>query len=100
MCLNADLRQRGSRLCLRRGDSAAILQTLARATGADAAFWNRRCEAAGPTIRLTAILDPVGLLGLTYWYALYPLHRYAFTGLLRGIVKAAEGDSRAKPFRG
>jgi uncharacterized protein YbjT (DUF2867 family) len=55
-------------------------------------------DATGSTIRQTAIFDPIGLLGLTYWYALYPLHQYVFAGLLRGIVKATEGNSRAKPF--
>ena len=38
------------------------------------------------TIRQTAIFDPVGLLGLIYWYALYPLHQLVFAGMLRGIV--------------
>ena len=28
-----------------------------------------------PSIRQTAIFDPVGLGGLAYWYALYPMHR-------------------------
>jgi len=45
-CLDADLRQRGSWLSIRRGRSAAILQTLARDTGADAVFWNRCYEPA------------------------------------------------------
>ncbi|MCG3118550.1 MAG: hypothetical protein ALAOOOJD_00770 [bacterium] len=47
-------------------------------------------EAQGPatTIRQTAIFDPVGMLGLLYWYALYPLHELIFAGMLRGIVKA------------
>ncbi len=40
-------------------------------------------------IRQTAIFDPVGLLGLVYWYALYPVHRVVFSGMLRGIVRAA-----------
>jgi hypothetical protein len=31
-------------------------------------------EATGSTIRQTAMFDPVGLLGLLYWYAMYPLH--------------------------
>jgi deoxyribodipyrimidine photo-lyase len=44
--LNADLRQRGSRLSIRQGISTAILQTLVRDTGADAVFWNRRYEPA------------------------------------------------------
>jgi uncharacterized protein YbjT (DUF2867 family) len=41
------------------------------------------------TIRQTAIFDPVGLLGLTYWYALYPFHFLVFSGMLRRIVDAA-----------
>ena len=47
-------------------------------------------NASSSTIRQTAIFDPVGLLGLTYWYTLYPLHRLVFAGMLRGIAKAAE----------
>ena len=38
------------------------------------------------TIRQTAIFDPLGLLGLIYWYALYPLHQLVFAGMLRGIA--------------
>lgn len=41
------------------------------------------------TIRQTALFDPVGLLGLTYWYSLYPLHELVFAGMLRGIARAA-----------
>jgi hypothetical protein len=40
-------------------------------------------------IRQTAIFDPVGLSGLAYWYALYPLHRVVFSGMLKGIVRAS-----------
>lgn len=47
---------------------------------------------AGSTIRQTALFDPVGLFGLLYWYALYPVHKLVFAGLLRGIARAAEGD--------
>jgi uncharacterized protein YbjT (DUF2867 family) len=42
------------------------------------------------TIRQTAMFDPVGLLGLAYWYLVYPLHALVFSGMLRGIVRAAE----------
>ncbi len=41
------------------------------------------------TIRQTAIFDPVGLLGLVYWYALYPVHQLIFGGMLRGITNNA-----------
>ena len=44
----------------------------------------------GSTIRQTAIFDPVGLGGLAYWYALYPMHWLVFAGMLRGLVRAAE----------
>jgi Protein of unknown function (DUF2867) len=52
-------------------------------------------EATGSTIRQTAIFDPVGLLGLIYWYAVYPLHHVVFAGMLRGIVKAVAEESPA-----
>jgi deoxyribodipyrimidine photo-lyase len=46
--LDGELRARGSRLVLARGDSLGTLRTLARATGAGAVYWNRRYE---PDIR-------------------------------------------------
>lgn len=42
------------------------------------------------TIRQTAIFDPVGLFGLAYWYALYPVHQFVFAGMLRNIAAAVE----------
>ena len=59
-----------------------------------------RPEDPGSVIRQTATFDPVGLFGLAYWYALYPLHRLVFAGMLRGIAAAAEKDAgrrRATP---
>jgi uncharacterized protein YbjT (DUF2867 family) len=40
-------------------------------------------------IRQTAEFDPIGLFGLLYWYALYPLHQLMFRGMLRNIARAA-----------
>lgn len=48
-------------------------------------------EESGSTIRQTAIFDPAGLAGLVYWYALYPLHRFVFAGMLRRIALRATG---------
>lgn len=45
-------------------------------------------DASGSTIRQTALFDPAGLLGLAYWYLLYPLHRWIFTGMLKRIAAA------------
>jgi uncharacterized protein YbjT (DUF2867 family) len=47
-------------------------------------------EGDGTTIRQTAVFDPVGVLGLLYWYGVYPLHARVFTGMLRGVARAAE----------
>lgn len=45
--------------------------------------------AARSVIRQTAIFEPRGLLGLLYWYGLYPLHSLVFRGMLHGITRAA-----------
>jgi len=47
-------------------------------------------SAEGSVIRQTAVFEPRGLLGLLYWYALYPVHGLIFGGMLRGIARAAE----------
>jgi len=47
-------------------------------------------SATGSIIRQTAIFDPLGLAGLFYWYALYPLHQPIFSGMLRGVAAAAQ----------
>ena len=44
------------------------------------------------TVRQTAIFDPIGLFGLAYWYALYPLHEFVFNGMLNGLVKYAHSQ--------
>ena len=51
---------------------------------------------AGETqLRQTAVFEPRGLFGLVYWYALYPLHRIVFDGLIESIRRRAESaDSR------
>lgn len=44
------------------------------------------------TVRQTAIFDPVGLRGLLYWYAAYPLHAWLFKGMLRRIAEKAAAE--------
>jgi hypothetical protein len=51
-----------------------------------------RPDGSGSTIEQRAIFDPVGLLGLTYWYSVYPLHNLIFGGMLRGIAAAGGGS--------
>jgi uncharacterized protein YbjT (DUF2867 family) len=48
----------------------------------------------GTTIRQTAVFDPIGLLGLLYWYGVYPLHARVFAGMLRGAARSAEQYGR------
>ncbi len=47
-------------------------------------------DASGCILRQSAIFDPVGLLGLIYWYAIWPLHQAVFAGMLRHLARAAE----------
>lgn len=47
---------------------------------------------SGATIRQTALYDPVGLFGLMYWWAIYPLHVLIFRRMLRNISRAAEAS--------
>jgi uncharacterized protein YbjT (DUF2867 family) len=45
-------------------------------------------------LRQTAVFEPRGLLGLAYWYALYPLHEVIFSGLIEAIGRRAEAGAR------
>jgi uncharacterized protein YbjT (DUF2867 family) len=40
-------------------------------------------------IRQTAVFEPSGVSGLLYWYGVYPLHGLVFSGMLKGIARAA-----------
>ena len=40
-------------------------------------------------IQQTAIFEPHGVGGLLYWYALYPVHRLIFNGMLSGVASFA-----------
>jgi uncharacterized protein YbjT (DUF2867 family) len=46
-------------------------------------------DSSGSQIRQTAIFDPIGVAGLLYWYALLPLHRRIFEGMLESIAARA-----------
>jgi len=46
-------------------------------------------EGDGSRITQTAMFDPRGLAGLAYWYAVWPLHRLVFAGMLRGLARRA-----------
>ncbi len=43
-------------------------------------------------LRQTAYFAPKGLMGLLYWYILYPLHALIFSGLINEIKKLAESE--------
>lgn len=53
-------------------------------------------DEAGSTIRQTSMFDPVGLPGLLYWYLLYPVHKYVFSGMLRAMVGEAKRMARSE----
>jgi hypothetical protein len=49
-----------------------------------------------PLLTQTAFFAPRGLLGVLYWYALYPFHSMIFGGMIQRLAnRAAEIDSRS-----
>ena len=51
-------------------------------------------QGSGSAVRQTAIFDSVGIMGLLYWYALYPLHQFVFQGMLKGLVRVMNSLQR------
>ena len=56
----------------------------------------------GVQLRQTAVFDPAGCFGLTYWYLLSPIHHLVFGRMLRGIGRvigrpASAGTTRWSP---
>ena len=43
-------------------------------------------------IRQTAIFDPIGVAGLMYWYALYPVHKLMFGKMLNAIAASCQDE--------
>jgi len=48
----------------------------------------------GSLLQQTAFFAPKGLIGLAYWYGLYPLHQMLFSGMIRKIVERAQAPRR------
>ncbi len=46
-------------------------------------------DGPGSSVNATAYWHPAGVLGLAYWYALEPAHRFLFKGLTRAILRRA-----------
>jgi uncharacterized protein YbjT (DUF2867 family) len=49
----------------------------------------------GSVLLQTATFDPIGLAGLAYWRALWPVHNWVFAGMVRGLVRSAEAPGAA-----
>ena len=43
----------------------------------------------------TAFFAPKGLMGWLYWYALYPVHQFIFSGMIDQIARRAAADSES-----
>ncbi|MFC1534998.1 SDR family oxidoreductase [Thermodesulfobacteriota bacterium] len=61
-----------------------------------------RLKGEGTEIQQLSRFLPRGILGLVYWYVLYPFHQYIFKGMLRGIAQSVrrrivEGPDRFAP---
>ncbi|MGE0040781.1 MAG: SDR family oxidoreductase [Vicinamibacterales bacterium] len=52
-------------------------------------------EGGGSVVSQTAFFAPRGLPGWIYWYALYPIHRVIFSGMIDRLAERATGVARA-----
>ena len=53
-------------------------------------FEIREREDGSTWLDQAAVFAPRGLMGLLYWYALYPIHAWIFRGMIRAIARRAE----------
>lgn len=44
-------------------------------------------DRGGSRVEQTAFFEPRGILGYVYWYAVLPLHRFVFPGLINALTK-------------
>jgi uncharacterized protein YbjT (DUF2867 family) len=51
-------------------------------------------RAGGTLLIQTAFFEPHGLMGLLYWYGLFPFHQLIFNGMARAIVRGAEATNK------
>jgi uncharacterized protein YbjT (DUF2867 family) len=51
--------------------------------------WEVVPEGRGSRVIQTALFAPHGLFGILYWYALFPVHKFIFSAMLRAIVRDA-----------
>ena len=49
----------------------------------------------GARLIQTAFFAPRGLLGLLYWYGLYPIHTAIFSGMIRRLAVLSERTAAA-----
>ena len=47
----------------------------------------------GTLLIQTAFFEPKGLSGLLYWYGLYPIHAFVFSGMIRRVGERAEAPA-------
>lgn len=50
-------------------------------------------------LRMIAYFHPKGLWGMAYWYSLIPMHLFIFSGMLKAIAKAADGEIVKGPWK-
>jgi uncharacterized protein YbjT (DUF2867 family) len=68
-----------------------------RVPGAAWLQWELEREAGGTRVVQSALFAPTGVLGVGYWWALYPIHSLIFSALIRAIGHEAEARERVEP---
>lgn len=57
--------------------------------------WETHAEGDGTRLVQKAIFAPRGLLGVAYWYSLYPVHKFIFSDMIRAVARDAMAMKQA-----
>ncbi len=77
-------------------DSLLLLFAEMKLPGRAWLYFQVEPDERGAEVRMTAVFDPIGVLGRLYWFMVYPFHFLVFNGMFKGIVLAVERNRRGR----
>ena len=61
--------------------------------------WEAVPDGSGTRLVQTAAFAPTGILGVLYWYSLYPIHQVIFSAMLQAIIDDAQDIAHNPDWR-
>jgi len=86
-------------LAVREPDHLSLISEMKLPGEAILEFTLHPLPEGGTELQQLSRFQPKGLLGLLYWYVLYPFHQYVFKEMLQGIARSSENRIMEGPDR-